>query len=202
MRYEEFRRAFADFPVLTLSDIRVVDNGFDRRRLSEWQRKGYIRKIVKGGYVFSEFELNEERLFLIANRIYSPSYISLESALAYYHLIPESIYAVTSISTRRTYEFETPLSRFVYRSLKRTAFVGYDIAPGKVRMAFMEKALLDYFYLHPALQTEDDFESLRINADEFREQLNEARWNAYLSRFGQKALTQRMSRFMEWIRNA
>ena len=42
---------------------------------------------------------------MVANKIYSPSYISLETALSYYGLIPESVYALTSVSTRKTISF-------------------------------------------------------------------------------------------------
>src|SRR3989344_3452385 len=41
----------------------------------------------------------------IANRIYGPSYVSFEYALAYYRLIPETVYTVTSATTKTTREF-------------------------------------------------------------------------------------------------
>src|SRR5258708_23102619 len=36
----------------------------------------------------------------IANRLYRPSYVSFEYALAYHHLIPESVYEITSATSR------------------------------------------------------------------------------------------------------
>src|SRR3989338_11587014 len=36
----------------------------------------------------------------IANRLYGPSYVSLEYALGFYRLIPETVYTVTSITTK------------------------------------------------------------------------------------------------------
>jgi predicted transcriptional regulator of viral defense system len=105
MQYLEFQNVLKDFTVFSLADIRQVEPGFHRRRLNEWQEKGYIKKVVKGHYVFSGQELDERGLFEIANRIYAPSYVSFEMALSYYGLIPESVFAITSASTRKTSRF-------------------------------------------------------------------------------------------------
>ena len=142
MDYILFKKSLADFPIFSIPDIKAVDAGFDRRRLTEWQHKGYIQKIIKGHYLFSDYDLDENGLFRIANRIYKPSYISFETALAYYHLIPESVYTVTSVSTRRTYRFETPIASYAYRTVHRRLFFGYSISD-HIRIATMEKALLD-----------------------------------------------------------
>ena len=202
MRFLDFRKALADFRVFSLSDIRVIDPGFDRKRLTEWQQKGYITKIIKGHYIFCDVEPDDNILIEIANRIYGPSYVSLETALAHHHLIPESVYAITSVTTRRTYAFETPVSRFFYRTLLRRLFFGYDIGPRPIKIAFVEKALLDLFYLNPNLQTEEDFESLRLDRDSLLERLDQHRFDAYLRRFAQKTLTGRMERFTRWLHDA
>lgn len=89
MQYIELKEALKGFTVFSLMDIKKVDSSFFRARLNEWQDKGYIKKVIKGYYIFSDIELSENVLFDIANRIYSPSYVSFEMALSYYHLIPE-----------------------------------------------------------------------------------------------------------------
>ncbi|MFA5142987.1 MAG: hypothetical protein WC522_02300 [Candidatus Omnitrophota bacterium] len=101
MKYIEFRKIMGGFPVFSLSDIRQADPTFQRRRLNEWREKGYLKKVIKGHYIFSDLSLDENRLFEIANRIYAPSYVYFEMALAYYGLIPESVYGITSASTRK-----------------------------------------------------------------------------------------------------
>ncbi|HOX16403.1 MAG TPA: hypothetical protein PLP18_09785, partial [Smithellaceae bacterium] len=88
-----------DFIVFNLNDIRKIDAGFDLRRLSEWQEKGYIKMIRRGHYAFAGLQMNESVLFLMANKIYAPSYVSLEMALSHYSLIPESVYGITSVAT-------------------------------------------------------------------------------------------------------
>ena len=205
MKYLELKNELKDFTIFSLNEIRTIEPDFYRPRLNEWQEKGYIKKIIRGYYLFSDLELSEEILFKVANRIYSPSYISLESALSYYHLIPESVYSITSISTRKTYRFTTSIGEFTYRALKTALFFGYDLIKfdGKyLKMVSMEKALLDYFYLHPDIETEQDFNSLRINQEMFFNQINHPKFMNFLEKFNQKKLTVRMNRFWSYMKNA
>ncbi len=202
MTYNQFRTAFSGFPIISLDDIRVVEPGFDRRRLSEWQEKGYLRKIVKGHYVFTDTPLDEPRLFEIAARIYRPSYVSLESALSRHGLIPESVYAVTAVSTRRTYRFETPIGRFSYRTVKPGFFFGYEIGPGPARVATPEKALLDLLYLEPGLNGPEDFSSRRLNREAFLASCDGDRFSRLAARSGVRALADRAGRFLQWVHHA
>jgi len=202
LNFIHFKNSLRDFPVFSIADIRAAHGGFDRRRLSEWQKKGYIKKIVKGYYLFSDIEMNEGLLLAIANKIYKPSYISFETAMSHYRLIPESIYMITSASTKRTSLFETPLVRFSYKTIKPALFFGYFLLPGGIKMAFMEKAILDYFYINPALRTEDDFASLRINREEMLNRFNKKQLTDYMRRFSQKRLSKRMGHFLEWLEYA
>jgi predicted transcriptional regulator of viral defense system len=205
MKYLELKSELKDFIIFSLNEIRNIEPGFHRRRLNEWQDKGYIKKVVRGYYIFSDLQLSEEILFKIANRIYLPSYISLESALSYYHIIPESVYGITSISTRKTYHFLTSIGEFIYRTLKPPLFSGYDLIKFHekyLKMASMEKALLDYFYLHSDIKTEQDFDSLRINKEMFFEKINEEKLQNFLKKFNQKKLTGRINRFWSYMKNA
>lgn len=205
MKYLELKGELRDFTIFSLNEIRNIEPGFYRRRLNEWQNKGYIKKVVRGYYIFSDLQLSEEILFKIANRIYLPSYISLESALSYYHLIPESVYGITSISTRKTYHFRTSIGEFIYRTLKPPLFFGYDLIKFQekyLKMASIEKAVLDYFYLHSDIETEQDFDSLRINKEMFFSQINNPKLMNFLEKFNQKKLTGRINRFWSYIENA
>jgi predicted transcriptional regulator of viral defense system len=205
MRYLELRESLKDFTVFSLNDIRAIDSSFHRRRLNEWQEKGYIRKVIKGYYTFSDLELNEVVLFEIANRIYAPSYISLEMALSYYHLIPESVYGITSVTTRKTYRFKTGVAEFAYRTVKPALFFGFELVRynSKVfKIAAIEKAILDYLYLMPHLRTEGDFQSLRLDRDMFFEQVNQERMNEFLALFASKALAGRTSKLRRFLENA
>lgn len=205
MKFIEFKEKFKDFTVFSLSDIRNIEGDFRRRSLNEWQDKGYIKKVVDKYYIFSDLELNESVLFEIANRIYSPSYVSLEMALSYYHLIPESVYTVTSITTRKTGSFDTKVGNFDYRTVKPEFYFGFvieDYGDKHYKIASIEKSILDYLYLNTGVREKEDFESLRINRDEFRDSIDPEKMYSYTSGFGQKALKRRVGAFMEYIKNA
>lgn len=87
--------------------------------------------------------------YLIANKLYQPSYVSLEKALSHYGVIPEVVYTVTSVTTKLPREFTTPLGTFGYQRIKKEAFTGYSlhmVDGEKALFAEVEKALADYLY--------------------------------------------------------
>ena len=205
MNYIKLKNFLKDYTIFSLNDIKMIDSSFYRRRLNEWQDKGYIKKIIRGYYIFSDLEINEYVLFEIANKIYNPSYISSEMALSYYHLIPESVYGITSVSTRRTYSFKTPIAEFIYKTVKHQLFFGYNLIKYNnkyIKIASLEKAILDYFYLHSDIKGENDFASLRLNKEIFLKEFNEEKLNKFLERFAQKSLTKRIESFGEFMKNA
>jgi len=206
MKFLDLRKALKEYTLFSVQEIKKIDHTFHRRRLSEWQEKGYINKIIRGYYMFSDVELNEPVLFEIANRIHQPSYISLEMALSYYHLIPESVYGITSITTRKPYQYSTALGEFSYRYVKPALFFGYELVnyqPHKTfKIGYTEKVVVDFFYLNPHIKLPHDFESLRINTTRFWEQINEDRMNEFVERMAQKRLTHTMRIFMEYMKHA
>jgi predicted transcriptional regulator of viral defense system len=206
MHYMQFYHLMRDFTVFSLADIRMVDPVFHRRRLHEWQQKGYLRKVIKGYYMFAHNPLSEKVLFEISNRIYSPSYVSLDTALWFYGLIPESVYGISCISTRRTYRFQTSLGQMTYVHVLPRLFFGYnlmDYDQNKIyNLASPEKAILDYLYSHPSLRSEEDFSSLRLNPDRFRELIQEEQLHAYVQRFGNKSLGNRLKGLCRSIQHA
>ena len=204
MNYHTLRDSLKDFTVFSLRDILRVEPGFHRRRLNDWQAKEYIRKVIKGFYIFAGLPLDEMVLFEIANRVYKPSYVSLESALAYYQLIPESVFGVTSISTRRTYRFSTELAEFRFRTVKPGLFFGYDLVSvhGKrVKIARPEKAVLDFLYLNPSYRSGPEFESLRIDTDRIFRTVSSRDLRAATARFARKAFVSRVDLFVDHLRS-
>lgn len=202
MRYLELKNGLKDYLIFSLSDVKQLDPNFHRRRLNEWQDNDYIQKIIKGYYTFTDIKIDDRVLYYIANRIYAPSYISLEIALAYYNLIPESVYAVTSVSSRRKYIFNTKIGEFHYRAVKPKLFFGYNIVQDKgvaYKIADFEKAILDFLYLNPHHKTRKDFLGLRFNREVFWENINERRMERYLKRFDQKKLSIRVSKMMRYL---
>lgn len=202
MNILSFKNSLKDFVSFNLNDIRKIDAGFDLRRLSEWLEKGYLKKIRRGHYVFSDLHISEPVLFLLANKIYTPSYVSMEMALSHYNLIPEAVYAITSVSSLKTNHFKTCCGEFIYRHIKPQLMFAYKLVSYQghsFKIAEPEKAILDYFYLNTGLNTEDDFAGLRFNGEEFKEQTDKEKIRRYLVAFDNKQLEKRFNKFLMHI---
>jgi len=204
MQYLELKEKLNNFIVFSIADIRKVEANFDLRRLNEWQNKGYLKKLRRSYYMFSDVKLNEQTLFLIANKLYSPSYISLEMAFSFYGLIPESVYSITSATTKKTISFKTQIGEFTYRKIKPQLMFGYQLINYQnqnYKMAEIEKAILDYLYINPTLNTEADFFELRFNAHELLNKIDLQKLNNYLVAFKNKSLKKRVDNFLTFIKN-
>lgn len=112
------------------------------------EKKGLLIRLKRGLYAVSpEISGKELSVGLIANHLYGPSYVSLHWALRWYGLIPERVETVTSITTRHTREFETPLGCFTFRGVSKEYFpigiTSQEDAGLHFLLASPEKALCD-----------------------------------------------------------
>jgi len=126
-------------------------------------------------------------------------------ALAYYGLIPESVYGITSASTRKTSHFKTTIGSFIYRTIKPKLYFGFNLLRNNeklFRLASPEKAFLDLFYIKTELRDVASFEGLRINRAIFLKIMNYDKINGYLGTYGQVSLRRRVNNFWEYIRHA
>jgi hypothetical protein len=110
---------------------------------------GLIEPVKKGLYIASR-SLGAERpeSALLANHILGPSYLSMESALAHYGLIPEKVFAITSMTTKASRKFQTSIGLYTYTNLPLPyyAFGLATVSLSKDQQAIMaipEKALCD-----------------------------------------------------------
>lgn len=195
MNYIDFRAALIDFKIFSITDVIKIFPDFDSKRLVEWQKKNYLRKIINKWYVFTETPVDEMLLYRISNCIYRPSYVSLETALSFYGLIPEAVYSPQAISTRKTISYSTPVGTFCYRSIKAPLFFGYlvhhkDKLP--VMIAEIEKALLDYLYLSAHIVSEKDIIALRFNYSEMQDKVDWKKLQKYALVFESKTLDKRI----------
>jgi len=189
------------FLIFSKSDVKKEFPNFDAKNLVNWQKKGYIQKIRSNFYRFLEVNVDERFLYKTANKIYNPSYISLETALWHYNVIPESVFTITSVTTLKTNQFHTPFAVFNYRHLKPNLYFGYqlvDYQNTKYRFADLEKTVLDYLYLNPSISTCTSFEHLRWNQEVLRK-INLELLNQYLTLFNSKSLNQRVDYFLKFI---
>lgn len=108
--------------------------------------QGLLLRLKKGLYALkTDFPSEEE----IANVLYKPSYISFEYALAYYDMLLEMPYGITSATTKPTRLFTTLHAAFSYYTIKQEAYTGYSLVKAETKaflIADREKALADYLY--------------------------------------------------------
>ncbi len=205
MTYLELKEHFKDFALFSLKDIKKMDPGFHRRRLSEWKEKGYLKSIINGFYVFAHQEPNENILFFTANRVYIPSYVSLEAALGYYGFIPEAVFTATSVSTRKTKTFSTIYGKMIYKHIHPRYFFGYrlvDFGGVRFKIASPEKSVLDFLYLNSQINSREDMEELRFNPEEIRKKIDPIKFKEFLQKFGKQSLRDRAELWMEVVSHA
>jgi predicted transcriptional regulator of viral defense system len=139
-----------------------------RRQLSRWRQSGKIYQLRRGLYCLAPpFQKTSPHPFLVANRMLPASYVSLQSALAFYGMIPEYVPVATSVTTSRPASWHNPLGIFDFRHIQTPLFSGFRfIDLGEKQRAFVatpEKALLDLIYLEPAGDTPDYLTELRLS---------------------------------------
>lgn len=129
------------------------------------KKQGTIARVKRGLYKLSDDEIPD---LYLANKLYEPSYISLEFALSYHRVIPETVYEITSVTPKTTRRFEAFGRIFSYRKIKKTAFAGYTIEKHKgfnFRIADPEKAFVDlnYFRMRGGLKPISRYNKEKIN---------------------------------------
>jgi predicted transcriptional regulator of viral defense system len=162
-----------------------VDPKDIRRQLSRWTRTGQIYQLRRRLYALAPpFQKVKPHPFVIANRMVPGSYVSLQSALAQYGLIPEYVPVVTSVTTGRPGRWTTPLGAFEFRHIKLEWLKGYQLAQFSTgQQAFIatpEKALLDLIHLQAGGDSPKYLRELRLqnldslDLDELRRQAESA----------------------------
>ncbi|MCK6606347.1 MAG: hypothetical protein L6Q59_15735 [Ignavibacteriaceae bacterium] len=202
MNYLNFYRELKNFPAISLREISKLPFKVYNHRLADWQKKGYLERVANGIYIFGDAEIDEKYLWYLSNKIYEPSYISLEAAFAYYGFIPESVYQITAVSTKKTYATKFRGVSFFYRTISRKYYFGYRHINWEktfIRIAEPEKALIDYFYLNSEINSVGHIEELRFNSSSIREKINFDKMAAYLNYYSNKSLSERISIFRKWL---
>jgi predicted transcriptional regulator of viral defense system len=138
-----------------------------RLQLSRWVKTDRLVQLKKGLYTLAEpYRKVIPHPFVLANAMKKASYVSLQSALGYFGMIPEHVPTVTSVTTQRPERVETSLGQFVFRRIKKNWFCGYqqvDLGSGqRAFVATPEKALLDIVYLTPGGDNYDFLAELRL----------------------------------------
>ncbi|HPB51643.1 MAG TPA: hypothetical protein PLZ31_10530 [Myxococcota bacterium] len=165
--------------IFTITDVHNAFDGSDFSRHALIKRAladGEILGIRRGLYCLApRYNRSPVNPYALSQRIYGPSYVSLESALSFHGWIPEAVYTCTCVSFNRSKRFETPLGQFSFeRVLQKALFCQVErvAEPGSVVyfMATPAKALADMVYTRKAPwgTIDDAAGDLRIEHDDTR----------------------------------
>lgn len=143
-----------------------VDPNDIRRQLSRWVSAGKLKQLRRGLYTLTPpYRQITPHPFLIANFLMPGSYVSTQSALAYYGLIPEYVAQIWSITTARPAQWD---GEFHFQHIAMPLFFGYQrVDLPQEQSAFVatpEKAILDLAHLTPHADTIDYLRQLRLQS--------------------------------------
>lgn len=169
MAFADLLEIVGDEPVFETGLLMAgsVDSKDVRRQLSRWTRAGHLHQLRRGLYALAPpFQKVKPHPFVVANRMMRGSYVSLQSALAYYGLIPDVVPVTTSVTTGRPNQWQTPLGIYTFQHIKTDLFIGYRLVDlGGNQQAFIataEKALLDLVHLQPGGDSAAYLQELRL----------------------------------------
>ncbi|MDQ1284543.1 MAG: hypothetical protein QG620_891 [Patescibacteria group bacterium] len=173
MNIFEFKDKIQELPCFETKELRLIlGSDFTSTtliNLKNWVNKGHLIMLRRGLYASSELK-NKLDTMAFATKLYAPSYVSMEMAMNFYGIIPEAVFTVTSITTRKTKQFATPIGNFSYQKIKREAFGGFETkkqAGVSFNLALPEKAMVDFFYLNRNILdgTKEQFQGYRFNGE-------------------------------------
>ncbi|MDX1520290.1 MAG: hypothetical protein R3264_01525, partial [Anaerolineae bacterium] len=113
MNFEKLIEIVGDEPVFETGLLLAgaVNPADVRRQLSRWTAAGRLIQLRRGLYALAPpYQKTPPHPFLIANRMVpGGTYVSLQTALSHYGLIPEYVPVTTSVTTSRPGRWDTPL---------------------------------------------------------------------------------------------
>ena len=151
IKINEFNKIRSMLPdVFTKDDIAEIihDKKAPKKYIERLATQGILTRIKLNTYAFTE----DADLLAIANGLVDYSYLSFESALAHYGMIPERVSLIMSVTASdRPREYKTPIGQFVYLKQNSNLFsagMSSEIRPSgrRVLVASREKAVCDTLY--------------------------------------------------------
>lgn len=201
MKFPELVEIVGDEPLFETGLLLAGNTGTAdlHRQLSRWTRSGKLLQLRKGLYVLAPpFRKIKPHPFVVANRLVQGSYVSTQSALAFYGMIPEHVPGTTSVTTRRPGRRETPLGNFQFQHVRPAFFFAYrrtDLPDGQSAfVATPEKALLDLIHLQPGAEALDYLKALRLQQ---LEQINAKALQRIVDILGKPKLARAAARILE-----
>lgn len=173
-----FRRSIQNYANAPLTHQLVSDVLAEYRRpndkINDLVQSGFLISLRRGLYVPGpELDLPLPHLFVIANHLRGPSYVSLETALAHWEMIPERVYEINSITLKTSHLYNTPIGSFTYRHLDAPyySFGLQRVEVGDNQFALMaspEKAICDKIITTAGITLRSQSQTMAFLMDDLR----------------------------------
>lgn len=185
MRNDEIRskrvlKSVATLPVFGAADLAPIgeERTYLNTILSRQVKQGAMLRFRKNIYVAKSYLDTIERKGLfsdyvefVANKLYSPSYLSLDYVLHEHNMLTEIPKNMTCVGLRKTDQFSNNLGNFIYHKIKEELFSGFKVMKKgdfSILKATKAKALFDFLYFRKRLLVDERaIKELRLNLDEF-----------------------------------
>lgn len=179
MNFRTLIKDYAEAPISRHLILELLHNyQSPNDKISELIKNKELISLRRGLYITGpKTDLPTPEPFLIANHLRGPSYVTLESALSYWNMIPERTFEISSVTIKTSKTYKNPVGRFSYKQLN-IPYYSYGIKNIKyspkqtVLIASPEKALCDKIVLTPKVnlrsikQTQEFLmEDIRINRE-------------------------------------
>lgn len=132
--------------LFSLSDIKkllkIASDNTAYKQAAGLIRAGVLERASKGIYILAS---NKPSDFELANFLYKPSYVSLDSALNYYGILIQSPHQIISVTSNFAKRIEAGGKEFVYIHLNQKYYSDYQQVDGFL-IATPEKALIDALF--------------------------------------------------------
>lgn len=196
MNFWQLRNQFYDLVCFNVNQVYAWQPDFEKNNLTRWTKQNLLVKLRNSWYSFPEYLKTPNFQYFVSNKIYSPSYISLHSALAFYGIIPEAVVQTTAVSSLKKATFENVFGTFSYQKILQELMFGYEqkafLNKQSLLFATPEKAILDLLYLYPMYSNKHEISELRFDEEFMQEYLNVERLNGFTERFQSKILRSRV----------
>src|SRR3990170_6604831 len=175
MEFREAIQPYAEQPLtkqILMDLLKEYKRPFDK--INELVKQDLLIQVKRGIYIpGKKLNIASPELFLLANHLYGPSYVSLDAALSHWGFIPERVYEISSVTTNPAKKYRTAVGRFTYihMPLPYYSFGIKQVELTKkqtVLMASAEKALWDKIVTTPGVLLRSVKQTLELLIEDFR----------------------------------
>lgn len=116
MEFKEALAEYAEAPLqlqVLLHLLKDYKRPYDK--INELVRQEILTPVKKGLFIpGAKTNIAKPEPFLIANHLWGPSYVSVDTALSYWGFIPERVFEISSVTVKNTKTYLTKAGRFSY----------------------------------------------------------------------------------------